>query len=76
MLSSILRAAGALYKDLEVAVNTAYDYVIEECEDAPKALAEGYESGLITAEDEPIEADAVTPATVTKPFTKIPPQQS
>ena len=62
MLSTLFKGIGGLTGDLVEGVK----YVGSEIIDAPGAFIEGVQEGLITREDEPREADAVTPAKTTE----------
>lgn len=63
MLSFISRTIGGLTRDLEEAITSTANYIIDEVASVPSNLMEGYDKGLISGTDsEPTEADAVTPA--------------
>ena len=66
MLKSLFTAIGGGIKDLQVAVTDSAEYIYEEVTSIPEALSDGYDKGLITAKDEPLEANAVTPAPETE----------
>lgn len=62
MLKSLFTVIGGGIKDIQIAVTDTAEYIIDEVTSIPEALSNGYEKGLITADEEPIEANAVTPA--------------
>lgn len=68
MLKQLFTAIGGGIKDIQVAVIDTAEYVYDEVSSIPDALSDGYNKGLITAEEEteePLESDGVTsvPAT-------------
>jgi len=61
MLKSLFTAIGGGIKDIQVAVVNTAEYVVDEISSIPDALSDGYDTGILSADEEPIEANAVTP---------------
>lgn len=74
MLGFMFNKVGGLVKDLQVAVTDTVEYVYDEVSSIPSEIMKGYDSGLISGTtEEPLEADAVTPAKdITQPSVNTP----